>query len=252
MPAHDAANESGPRSAWHALTDACAFAAEIAMLVLLVLSGTRIGSGLGLHITLAIGFPVVAFAFWGIWAAPTSRRRLDDPWRLAAQIILFVITAVLAAAAHMAVWGVIFAVVAVAVFVLTRVFPAPSRRPSARAAAGPRARRPSAATRARPSPRLPGGSARSGRWCRHWSPGGDRPGPSTGPPRRAPACRRRTGRARPPHRRDRGQAAGQQHAPDVDQNRPVGTSRHATPVHGPESQAGPSRRPRTPDSTRTL
>jgi heme A synthase len=93
------------------------------MLVLLVVSGLRIGSGLAVHVTLAILFPAIAVVCWGIWAAPTSRRRLDDPPRLVAQIVLFVITGVLAVAAHLPVWGVAFTVVAVAAFSLTRVFP---------------------------------------------------------------------------------------------------------------------------------
>jgi hypothetical protein len=109
----------------------CAFGAEIAMLVLLVVSGLRIGSVLAVHVTLAILFPVFAVTCWGIWAAPTSRHRLGDPPRLIAQIILFVITGVLAAAAHLLAWGLAFAVVAVAVFSLTRVFPSPPRQPAA-------------------------------------------------------------------------------------------------------------------------
>jgi amino acid transporter len=93
------------------------------MLVLLVVSGLRIGSGLAVHVTLAILFPVFVVTCWGIWAAPTARHRLDDPARLIAQIILFVITGVLAAAAHLMAWGLAFTVAAVTVFSLTRVFP---------------------------------------------------------------------------------------------------------------------------------
>jgi Protein of unknown function (DUF2568) len=128
MPARDPVNESARRAAWAAVIAVCSFGAEIAMLVLLVASGLRIGSGLAVHVALAILFPVLAAAFWGIWAAPTSRRRLDDPPRLVAQIILFVITGVLAGAAHLTAWGLAFTVAAVAVFSLTRVFP--SRPPA--------------------------------------------------------------------------------------------------------------------------
>jgi len=99
------------------------------MLVLLVVSGLRIGSALALHIVLAILFPVLAAVCWGIWAAPTSRHRLDDPLRLTAQVVLFVITGVLAAAAHLMAWGLAFTVAAVAVFSLTRVFPSRPRQP---------------------------------------------------------------------------------------------------------------------------
>ena len=142
MPARDPANEPAPHAAWAAVIAACSFGTEIAMLALLVVSGLRIGSGLALHVTLTILFPVLAATFWGIWAAPTARRRLDDPPRLIAEIILFVITGVLAAAAHLMAWGLAFTVAAVAVFSLTRVFPAPPRQP---AATGP-ARTPGPAT----------------------------------------------------------------------------------------------------------
>jgi hypothetical protein len=135
MPARDPVNEPARRTAWPGAIEACAFGAEIAMLVLLVVSGLRIGSGLALHVTLAILFPAVAFTGWGIWAAPTSRRRLDDPPRLIAQIILFVITGVLAAVAHLLAWGLAFTVVAVTVFSLTRVFPSRRRQLADEAAA---------------------------------------------------------------------------------------------------------------------
>jgi hypothetical protein len=100
------------------------------MLVLLVVSGLRIGSSLALHVTLAILLPAIAATGWGVWAAPTSRHRLGDPPRLIAQIILFVITAALAAAAHLLVWGLAFAVAAVTVFSLTRVFPSQPQQPA--------------------------------------------------------------------------------------------------------------------------
>ena len=100
------------------------------MLALLVASGLRIGSVLAVHVTLAILLPAIAVTCWGIWAAPTARHRLDDPGRLAAQIILFVITGVLASAAHLLVWGLAFTVAAVTVFSLTRVFPSRPRQPA--------------------------------------------------------------------------------------------------------------------------
>jgi hypothetical protein len=122
MPAGDPVNESARGAARPAVIDACAFGAEIAMLVLLVASGLRIGSALAVHVVLAILLPAFAVACWGIWAAPTSRRQLDDPARLVAQIILFVITGTLAIVAHLMAWGLAFTVAAVIVFSLTRVF----------------------------------------------------------------------------------------------------------------------------------
>jgi cytochrome b len=100
------------------------------MVVLLVVSGLRTGSGLAVHVTLAILFPAIAATCWGIWAAPTARHRLDDPPRLIAQIVLFVIIGVLAAATHLMAWGLAFTVAAVTIFSLTRVFPAKPARAS--------------------------------------------------------------------------------------------------------------------------
>jgi hypothetical protein len=130
MPARDPVTEPARRAAWPAIIDACAFGAEIAMLALLVVSGLRIGSGLAVHVTLAILLPAVAVTCWGIWAAPTARRQLDDPARLIAQIILFVITGTLAAVAHLMAWGLAFTLAAVTVFALTRVFPSRARHPA--------------------------------------------------------------------------------------------------------------------------
>ena len=153
MPALDAPRATRPRAtrprpAWHGLTDACAFALEIAMLVLLAVTGTRIGAALAVHVILAIALPAIALAIWATWAAPgsthtnssapkraaLSRRRLADPWRLVAQIVLFAITAGLAAAAGLLAWGVIFAVLAAGIFSLTRLYPPPPPRSAAREA----------------------------------------------------------------------------------------------------------------------
>ena len=79
MPALDDPRAAAPRPAWAGLTDACAFALEIAMLVLLAVTGTKIGSTLAVHVILAIALPALALGLWAIWAAPTSRRRLADP-----------------------------------------------------------------------------------------------------------------------------------------------------------------------------
>jgi len=134
LPAREDPRAPAPRPAWAGLTDACAFALEIAMLVLLAVTGTRIGSALAVHVILAIALPALALGLWAIWAAPTSRRRLADPWRLVGQIVLFAITAGLAAAAGLLAWGVIFAVLAAGIFALTRLYPPPQPRSAAREA----------------------------------------------------------------------------------------------------------------------
>jgi hypothetical protein len=105
---------------------ALAFACEVAMLVLLVVAGIGLASSTPARIVLAVALPVAAAAIWGSLMAPKARHRLADPARLVAQAVLFVATGVLLAAAGHPVLGVVFAVVAVAVFVWGRRVDAPA------------------------------------------------------------------------------------------------------------------------------
>lgn len=95
--------------------DVVAFACELAMLALLVAAGHGMVSGwrgwaLGAFLAL------VAIALWSQRMAPTAVRRLPNPQRFVAQVMLFATTALYAAAGGLAWWGVGFAVVAIAVF----------------------------------------------------------------------------------------------------------------------------------------
>ena len=96
--------------------DAVAFVCEIAMVVLLVLAGHGFidgwrGWAVGVFLAL------VAVGIWAQWMAPSSVRRLDQPTRLVAQIMLFVTTGFYAVAGGLLWPGVIFVVVACGVFV---------------------------------------------------------------------------------------------------------------------------------------
>ena len=96
------------------------FACELAMLTLLALGGWDLGGGGLLGIALAVLYPSIALLIWAVWLAPRSNERLDDPWRLLVQIVLFVATgAVVAIAGHLAT-GIVFGLVAVAAFVAER------------------------------------------------------------------------------------------------------------------------------------
>jgi hypothetical protein len=91
------ASDAGPaRSAVLALR----FAVELATIAVLAWAGASAGGGLAVRIALAIGLPVVLMVFWGQLMAPRARRRLADPGRLVAELIIFV-----AAAAGLAVSG---------------------------------------------------------------------------------------------------------------------------------------------------
>jgi hypothetical protein len=96
--------------------DAIAFVCEIAMVVLLVFAGHGFidgWQGWAAGVFLAL----VAVGIWAQWMAPTSLRRLDNPTRLVAQIMLFLTTALYAAAGGLVWAGLAFAVVASGVFV---------------------------------------------------------------------------------------------------------------------------------------
>lgn len=89
------------------------------MVVLLVLAGHGLASGWnGWALGAFLAF--VAIGIWAQWMAPMSPRRLENPTRLAVQVMLFVGVALYAAAAGLAWWGIGFAVVSIAVFAALR------------------------------------------------------------------------------------------------------------------------------------
>lgn len=102
------------------MIEAAAFGVEVALLATLAVDGTSIGDGRALHVGLAVALPLVGGVFWGLLMAPTSRHRLADPGRLIAQVVLFAATGALTVATGHVVWGIVFAVAAIAVFALTR------------------------------------------------------------------------------------------------------------------------------------
>lgn len=100
--------------------DAAALVCEIAMAVLLVFAGHGLAGGWP-GWALGAFLAVVAIGLWGVWVAPKSERRLENPTRLMVQIMLFVATAVYAAAGGLVWFGVAFAVIASAVFIAVAV-----------------------------------------------------------------------------------------------------------------------------------
>jgi hypothetical protein len=96
--------------------DAVAFLCEVAMVVILVLAGHGFVDGWR-GWAVGVFLALVAIGIWAQWMAPTSVRRLELPTRLVVQIMLFLTTALYAAAGGLLWPGLVFAVVAIVVFV---------------------------------------------------------------------------------------------------------------------------------------
>jgi hypothetical protein len=70
------------------------FLLELCMLIALGYWGfSRAETGL-LRFVLGIGCPLLAAVVWGFWLAPASSRRLVEPWRSLAELILFGIASI--------------------------------------------------------------------------------------------------------------------------------------------------------------
>jgi hypothetical protein len=119
------------------------FLTELALMAAAAWAGAARTRNILLGIALGVVAAVVVAAVWGLWIAPTSRRRLPDPARLLLELVLF------GAAAAGLVWAgrpVVAAVVGIAgavMAVVVRFLPGqPTRRDQAEeqtapAAAGP-------------------------------------------------------------------------------------------------------------------
>jgi hypothetical protein len=97
------------------------FLTELALIVVLVLDGARTGSEVAIQIVLAIGLPVAVMAFWGVFLAPRSRRRLGDPARLVAEVVLFGGAAAYLAVVASVIGAAVFAVITIGAAGLSRV-----------------------------------------------------------------------------------------------------------------------------------
>jgi hypothetical protein len=97
------------------------FATELALLAVLVIVGVNASTGLAGRIAIAVAAPVLAATIWGIGIAPGARRRWPDPWRIAAEIALFLIAAAALAVEGNVVAAVVFAVVTIGTAFAVRV-----------------------------------------------------------------------------------------------------------------------------------
>ncbi|MCL3818747.1 DUF2568 domain-containing protein [Aeromicrobium wangtongii] len=100
--------------------DAVALICEVAMVVLLVLAGHGFADGWrGWAIGTFLAF--VAVGIWAQWMSPNSARRLDNPTRVIVQIMLFVTTALYAAAGGLVWPALAFVAIASAVFIAVAI-----------------------------------------------------------------------------------------------------------------------------------
>ncbi len=76
------------RAGMRAAALAFAFLAELAMLVAFAVWGFTVGSGIW-AVVLGLGAPALVAAIWGVFCAPRSPRRLQDPALVAVQAALF-------------------------------------------------------------------------------------------------------------------------------------------------------------------
>jgi len=65
--------------------------------------------------------PVLVAVVWGLALAPRAKRRLADPWRLGAEIVIFVVAAAALALAGDGIAATVYAVIAIGTAGLLRV-----------------------------------------------------------------------------------------------------------------------------------
>jgi hypothetical protein len=70
------------------------FVSELVLLGGLAFVGWQLETTTLVSLSLAVLLPVLAAAVWGMLVAPRATRRLDDPWRLGVEIVLFAAAAV--------------------------------------------------------------------------------------------------------------------------------------------------------------
>ena len=71
------------------LNEAVRFLLEMCILIILGYWGFKMGNSTFMKILLGIGSPVLFAVVWGIFLAPKSTTRLQEPWLFFAEIILF-------------------------------------------------------------------------------------------------------------------------------------------------------------------
>lgn len=66
-----------------------AFLAELVALAIFAAWGFTIGETTLVKLLLGIGAPALMIVFWAVYMAPRSARRLQDPWHLLFEIVIY-------------------------------------------------------------------------------------------------------------------------------------------------------------------
>ncbi|HET9896854.1 MAG TPA: YrdB family protein [Streptosporangiaceae bacterium] len=96
------------------------FLSELALLVAIAVAGANAGGPTAIRIVAAIGGAIVAAVIWGLVIARQAKRRLDDPARLTAEIVLFGIATAALALERAPIAAAIFGVVTIGLAILAR------------------------------------------------------------------------------------------------------------------------------------
>jgi hypothetical protein len=65
------------------------FVLEMLVLVALFLLGWSLSGSLPVQLVLGLGLPAIVMVVWGLFVAPRASRRLDDPVRLAVELVVW-------------------------------------------------------------------------------------------------------------------------------------------------------------------
>jgi Protein of unknown function (DUF2568) len=118
-------NRSSPgptmSGAWSSLLLTLRFATELATMAVLAWAAASAGIALGWRIVLAVLGPVLVAVVWGLALAPRAKHRLPEPWRLGAEMAIFVVATAALALAGEGVAAAVYAVVAIGTAILLRM-----------------------------------------------------------------------------------------------------------------------------------
>lgn len=106
---------------WSSLLLTLRFATELATMAVLAWAAASAGVALGWRIALAVLGPVLVAVVWGLALAPRAKHRLPEPWRLGAEMVIFVAATAALALSGEGVAAAVYAVVAIGTAILLRM-----------------------------------------------------------------------------------------------------------------------------------